>query len=99
MQRLEVSGAVRPIYGSLGIKRLTEWEVKFIIIRCSSLQITRAANGPAITLKVKTTNGTELSVDLVPCLVFDGENLPANIRKKLDELDLKNYGSLVCITY
>ena len=23
MQRLEVSGAVRPIYGSLGIKRLT----------------------------------------------------------------------------
>ena len=24
MQRLEVSGAVRPIYGSLGVKRLTE---------------------------------------------------------------------------
>jgi len=23
MQRLEVSGAVRPIYGSLGVKRLT----------------------------------------------------------------------------
>jgi len=30
MQRLEVSGAVRPIYGSLGIKRL---------IRCLSKQI------------------------------------------------------------
>jgi len=40
----------------------------------------------------------ELSVDLVPCLVFDGENLPANIQKKLDDLDLKNSGSLVCIT-
>ena len=25
MQRLEVSGAVRPIYGSLGVKRLTIW--------------------------------------------------------------------------
>ena len=25
MQRLEVSGAVRPIYGSLGVKRLTNW--------------------------------------------------------------------------
>ena len=25
MQRLEVSGAVRPIYGSLGVKRLTSW--------------------------------------------------------------------------
>jgi hypothetical protein len=24
MQRLEVSGAVRPIYGSLGVKRLNE---------------------------------------------------------------------------
>ena len=24
MQRLEVSGAVRPIYGSLGVKRLTK---------------------------------------------------------------------------
>ena len=24
MQRLEVSGAVRPIYGSLGVKRLME---------------------------------------------------------------------------
>ena len=25
MQRLEVSGAVRPIYGSLGVKRLMRW--------------------------------------------------------------------------
>jgi len=41
----------------------------------------------------------KLSVDLVPCLVFDGENLPTNIQKKLDELDLESYGSLVCITY
>ena len=28
MQRLEVSGAVRPIYGSLGVKRLSQgWQV------------------------------------------------------------------------
>jgi len=27
MQRLEVSGAVRPIYGSLGVKRLTMYKV------------------------------------------------------------------------
>jgi len=26
MQRLEVSGAVRPIYGSLGVKRLKEYK-------------------------------------------------------------------------
>jgi len=25
MQRLEVSGAVRPLYGSLGVKGLTFW--------------------------------------------------------------------------
>ena len=25
MQSLEVSGAVRPLYGSLGVKRLTSW--------------------------------------------------------------------------
>ena len=28
MQRLEVSGAVRPIYGSLGAKRLNVWRRK-----------------------------------------------------------------------
>ena len=27
MQRLEVSGAVRPIYGSLGVKRLSQYYV------------------------------------------------------------------------
>ena len=27
MQRLEVSGAVRPIYGSLGVKRLREFVI------------------------------------------------------------------------
>jgi len=26
MQRLEVSGAVRPIYGSLGVKRLSSYK-------------------------------------------------------------------------
>ena len=31
MQRFEVSGAVRPIYGSLGVKRLSE-AVKWVIL-------------------------------------------------------------------
>ena len=30
MQRLEVSGAVRPIYGSLGVKRLNRFYASFI---------------------------------------------------------------------
>ena len=33
MQRLEVSGAVRPIYGSLGVKRLT---TMFNAVACSA---------------------------------------------------------------
>ena len=32
MKRLEVSGAVRPIYGSLGVKRLTG--IKITIVEC-----------------------------------------------------------------
>jgi len=31
MQRLEVSGAVRPIYGSLGVKRLRVREIGVLI--------------------------------------------------------------------
>jgi len=42
MQHLEVSGAVRPIYGSLGVKRLTytiswKWIVSYFIF-CLSIQ-------------------------------------------------------------
>ena len=43
MQRLEVSGAVRPIYGSLGVKRLrdvvciTEVESVYSAVRTESL--------------------------------------------------------------
>ena len=33
MQRLEVSGAVRPIYGSLGVKRLSS-ELFFTFVTC-----------------------------------------------------------------
>ena len=33
MQRLEVSGAVRPIYGSLGVKRLIIWKYAAIHLR------------------------------------------------------------------
>jgi len=38
MQRLEVSGAVRPIYGSLGVKRLRE---------CRQHQVQNSARIPA----------------------------------------------------
>jgi hypothetical protein len=37
MQRLEVSGAVRPIYGSLGVKRLTQ----FFLIKLQQLKNTK----------------------------------------------------------
>ena len=33
MQRLEVSGAVRPIYGSLGVKRLTKHSLLLFKVR------------------------------------------------------------------
>jgi len=48
MQRLKVSGAVRPIYGPLGVKRLIEWkdnikvgvtEKKFVIVWAAWLQL------------------------------------------------------------
>jgi hypothetical protein len=32
MQRLEVSGAVRPLYGSLGVKGLTFWRRNYFLI-------------------------------------------------------------------
>jgi len=35
MERLEVSGAVRPIYGSLGVKRLTIYSLGNIFIKQS----------------------------------------------------------------
>ena len=38
MQRLDVSGAVRPIYGSLGVKRLILWKMSllkaFLLYKC-----------------------------------------------------------------
>jgi len=34
MQRLEVSGAVRPIYGSLGVKRLIYLHVSYLKPKC-----------------------------------------------------------------
>ena len=37
MQRLEVSGAVRPIYGSLGVKRLMK--LTPMVLDYSSIQI------------------------------------------------------------
>ena len=35
MQRLEVSGAVRPIYGSLGVKRLIYGLLAFLEKKCT----------------------------------------------------------------
>ena len=41
MQRLEVSGAVRPIYGSLGVKRLSfNFSVSIYLERCSVILYT-----------------------------------------------------------
>jgi len=39
MQRLEVSGAVRPIYGSLGVKRLNMFYAKDKIIASFLMQL------------------------------------------------------------
>ena len=41
MQRLEVSGAVRPIYGSLGVKRL----ITIFVYRCQQPLYTRTVPG------------------------------------------------------
>jgi len=35
MRRLEVSGAVRPIYGSLGVKRLSISGIRYKSLKCS----------------------------------------------------------------
>jgi len=52
MQRLEVSGAVRPIYGSLGAKRLI---FKPTLLKCIPFE---GANRDG-TQAVKTNTGTE----------------------------------------
>ena len=44
MKRLEVSGAVRPIYGSLGVKRLT---TMFSAVACS------ARWGPVASIEIE----------------------------------------------
>jgi len=41
MQRLEVSGAVRPIYGSLGVKRLIYSYMHCKLIFCRTFQLSR----------------------------------------------------------
>jgi len=44
MQRLEVNGAVRPIYGSLGVKRLRSLVGECALNSCSSDQETVASS-------------------------------------------------------
>ena len=46
MQRLEVSGAVRPIYGSLGVKRLKQ-SLSFIIAPSTAAYCTESLRLPA----------------------------------------------------
>ena len=58
MQRLEVSGAVRPIYGSLGVKRLTVLRAtelydgllrlsgKFSILSCTGFRVRSSLVNP-----------------------------------------------------
>ena len=52
MQRLEVSGAVRPIYGSLGVKRLSA-----IVIAKSDYQLRH------VSLSVRPQGTTRLSLE------------------------------------
>ena len=49
MQRLEVSGAVRPTYGSLGVKRLT-W---LLALTTHLLEVSGQTHAPAAFLRVK----------------------------------------------
>ena len=57
MQRLEVSGALRPIYGSLGVKRLT--------IRVSKeLRTSSANNLKAIFYKISRSQGRNVQREL-----------------------------------
>ena len=54
MQRLEVSGAVRPIYGSLGVKRLTEM-FKFSIL-CTTIHSLQCEQKNAQTYNYNTVS-------------------------------------------
>ena len=52
MQRLEVNGAVRPIYGSLGVKRLITWSAQFTFsFNCTILNITDSSNFPKLPVQ------------------------------------------------
>ena len=44
MQRLEVSGAVRPIYGSLGVKRLSDLCTAVPVRESASVNLTFCEN-------------------------------------------------------
>jgi len=52
MQRLEVSGAVRPIYGSLGVKRLKE-EIRLLTRHKVKL---KASVTPEVALKAQSVS-------------------------------------------
>ena len=41
MQRLEVSGAVRPVYGSLGVKRLRDSSRETLVVRRNRTSCTK----------------------------------------------------------
>ena len=70
MKRLEVSGAVRPIYGSLGVKRLSILSrLSFKIVLCSRLN----------DLKKKDTQFASEPLCTVLLIFMTMENFLANV--------------------
>jgi len=73
MQRLEVSGAVRLIYRSLGVKGLTAWDVKFS--RWSALG-SRSSDTTALAFYVNTNISEE------PAAKIPGSHIPEHLTLK-----------------
>ena len=55
MQRLEVSGAVRPIYGSLGVKRLRNYKL-VVSMKVNNLHIAKGSFRSEVSLNARATN-------------------------------------------
>ena len=65
MQRLEISGAVRPIYGSLGVKGLVEFRFKAPPVTTSSSITTHTPSGQRNC--ASWASQLQKSVTLLPC--------------------------------
>ena len=87
MQRLEDSGAVRPIYGSLGVKRLT------ILVKVASLLTARM-------IKVTCNKNLYLSCLIERPIGFDATaelQVFPNVVCGLYQLHFTQYGNVPCI--